>query len=120
MAGQNEKRKFPRVIKAYFTAVKWYEDSGEPKLADIGETINISEGGIFLEVSKAAPFLSSLSLHLGFDNEILKVDGEVVHLKVIEEDKIEMGIKFLNLEKKGVELIRRSILKNNEAASGNK
>ncbi len=110
MNNNPNERKFPRVIKAYFTAAKWYAKNGEPWLADVGATINISEGGLLLEVDKAPPFLATLSLSLGFENEIIKIEGEVARLIKKDNGKIELGIKFTNITDDNREAIHRALL----------
>lgn len=105
-----DNRKSPRHGKAVFTAVKWYR-SGKPVIADVGQTINISETGALLEITEAVPFLSSIemSLSLGLVNEIIKVGAEVIHLRKTSDDKIEMGVKFLELADVNVTKIRDAI-----------
>ncbi|VAX23246.1 hypothetical protein MNBD_NITROSPINAE02-1970 [hydrothermal vent metagenome] len=110
MNNNPNERKFPRVIKAYFTAAKWYGKDGEPWLADVGTMINISEGGLLLEVDKAPPFLSTLSLSLGFEDEIIKIEGEVARLVKKEDGKVELGIRFTNVTDDNREVIHRALL----------
>lgn len=109
MRDKNDNRKFPRILKAYFTAAKWYEPDGEPWLADVGRTVNVSEGGMLLEVTQAPPFMSTLMLNLGFDDEIIKIEGEVIRLRKNDDGKIEMGIKFLNLSEDNRKIIKDSL-----------
>ncbi len=109
MKNISNERKFPRVIKAYFTAAKWYAKNGEPWLADVGTTINISKGGLLLEVDKAPPFLATLSLSLGFENEIIKIEGEVARLVKKEDGKVELGIRFTNVSGDNKKIIDRAL-----------
>lgn len=109
MTDFSDKRRYPRVLRAFFTAFKRYESDGEIKNADVGHTLNISEGGILLETTRAAPLESRLQLSLGFDEDIIKVEGEIVHLRKNDDNNIEMGIKFLNLSDEDREKIRRSL-----------
>jgi len=108
MSGK-ESRKSPRVSKLCFTSVKRYDATGELEEAQIGKTLNISDGGILLETDHPLPFLAQLEIVIGLDDEMLKLKGEVVHL-LKKEDTLEMGIRFLEVSGKDREILRNSLI----------
>jgi c-di-GMP-binding flagellar brake protein YcgR len=95
--GNSDQRHFPRIGKICFTAVKKYNETGELEEGLTGETLNISEGGILLLTENPLPFLAKLDVVIGLANDMLKIKGEVAHLKKLDNGKIEMGIKFVKL-----------------------
>jgi hypothetical protein len=102
-------RAHPRVNKLRLTAVERIGDLGEIAEETIGRTLNISEGGVLLEMVKPLPLLSIVSLSIGLGDDTLRVEGEVVHLRKNEEGKIETGIQFSAITNKDKELIRKNI-----------
>ncbi len=109
MAGK-ESRKSPRVSKLCFTSVKRYDTTGELEEAQVGKTLNISDGGILLETDHPLPFMAQLEIVIGLDDEMLKLKGEVVHLLKKEDGALEMGIRFLEVSSKDRETLRNSLI----------
>ena len=97
MSDSAYQREYPRVERILLTSVEQYNIDGELAESRIGRTLNVSEGGILLEVDHPLPFLSKVSLNIAIKEDIIKADGEVVHLRRTKDGKIEMGIKFLDI-----------------------
>lgn len=102
-------RSNPRVERVTLVNAKRYHESGE--LADLsaGRTLNISEGGILLEVVEAAPFMAKVSLSIGLGDNVLNMVGEVTHLHKNTDNRVEMGLKFLNLSDEDLEKLKNYI-----------
>lgn len=111
MNDQTRGREHPRVERILLTAVEQYNVTGELAESRIGRTLNVSEGGILLEVDQPLPFLSKVALSVALEEDIIRVEGEVTHLRRTQEGKIEMGIKFLNLSEKDLGVIRKHLEK---------
>jgi len=109
MTADKEARQYPRVSKLCFTAVKQYDTSGELEGAQLGKTLNLSEGGILLETDTPLPFLAQIEVLLGLESEMLKIKGEVAHLRRREEGLVEMGIRFVEISDHDLELLRSSL-----------
>lgn len=102
-------RAYPRINKLRLTAVERIGDRGEIAEETIGRTLNISEGGVLLEMVKPLPLLSIVSLSIGLGDDTLHMEGEVVHLRKNEEGKIETGIQFSSVNVEDRELIRKQL-----------
>ena len=109
MVKQKDIRKFPRVEKICFTAVKRYDESGELEAARIGKTLNVSEGGILLETTNPLPFMAQVNLVFATDNDMLKIKGEVIRLDKKENGTMVMGIRFLQIDKRDLTTLREFI-----------
>lgn len=104
-------REHPRVERILMTAVEQFNETGELAESRIGRTLNISEGGILLEVHQPLPFLSKVTLSLAIKEDIIKAEGEVAHLRKTRDGKIEMGIMFLNLSDRDRNIIKKHLAK---------
>ena len=86
-----------------------YEVPGDqqPEHQGMGRTLNVSESGILLETAFSLNAKDQVSLSVGFDEEILEIQGEAVRSKQKSEGVWETGVSFLSLEDR-----TRAILKN--------
>lgn len=99
-------RTYPRVNRLKLTAVELFSELGELEEGTIGRTMNISEGGMLLEMVKPLPLLSKVALSVGVGDDVAQMDGEVVHLRKNEEGRIETGIQFIGLTEETRKIIR--------------
>ncbi len=102
-------REYPRVNRLRLTAVERFGELGELAEETIGRTLNISEGGMLLEMVKPLPLLSKVALSVGLGDTVLHLEGEVVHLRKNDEGRIETGIQFAGITGEDREHIRKNI-----------
>ena len=102
-------RIYPRINSMKLTAVECFNEIGELAEETIGRTLNISEGGMLLEMVKPLPLLSKVALSVGLGDAVLHLQGEVVHLRKNDEGRIETGIQFAEITVKDREHIRKNI-----------
>jgi c-di-GMP-binding flagellar brake protein YcgR len=62
-----------------------------------GRTLDISPGGVRLELYHPLPLRSTLTLTLALNNQLIEVTGTVVHLEVLDADRCAMGVEFSDL-----------------------
>lgn len=106
MDGQEKDRKHKRVEKLCFIVVKTYDENGELIEGYTGTTLNVSEGGALVETENPLHFLSKVDLTLALDDVLIKLKGEVAHLKKREDNLVEMGFKFIDVGEEELELLR--------------
>ena len=63
----------------------------------LGRTRNVSEGGILLEVARAYPLSAVLDLRIALGESIIAPKARVVRLQELANDRVEMGLKFVEL-----------------------
>jgi hypothetical protein len=91
------------------TAVERFGELGELADEAIGKTINISEGGMLLEMVKPLPLLSKVALSVGLGDTVLHLKGEVVHLRKNDQGHIETGIEFEGITNEERKMMRKSL-----------
>lgn len=91
-----EKRKHPRINALNLSHVAVRDEPEENRQA-IGRTLNVSESGILLETHFPIQSDQTVSLTIGIEDELIDMQGKVVHLLNGETGRFEMGVKFTDI-----------------------
>ncbi len=82
------------------------DQDGHVDLEIVGRTLDLSEGGILLECSQAVPSENKeVEVILGIREHVIKVKGEIVHMRDLEDDNIGLGIAFRDLSADNARII---------------
>ena len=103
----SERRVDPRIEKIHLVQVSRFDEEGFRADLATGRTTNISRGGIRLELYHPLPLRSTVSLNLVLDEQILDVNGRVVYLEDLGDDRTCMGIEFFDLDEETEDLLVR-------------
>lgn len=90
-----ERRASPRVDEVQLVQV------AEPSsLSDLttGRTLNISRGGVRLEMGSQLPLRARVRLSMAIGDEFLTVVGSVVHLEALDGGRCSVGVQFTDLD----------------------
>ena len=93
-----ERRASPRIEKVHLVQVNRFDEEGFRADLTTGRTLNISRGGVRLELHHSVPLRSVVSLNLVLGEAILDVTGGVVYLEALDGDRCSMGIEFTDLD----------------------
>ncbi len=100
-----ERRQEPRIKKLNLVQVSRFNEEGFRADLATGRTLDISHGGIRLELNHPLPLRSVVGLTLAIVGEIVEVSGTVVYLEVLDDEICVMGIQFANLGEKAKRVI---------------
>ncbi len=92
-----ERRSHPRIEKIHLVQLSRFDEEGFRADLATGRTLNISHGGLRLELHHALPLRSLVCLSLALGDEILEVDGRVSYLEVLDDERNAIGIEFIEL-----------------------
>ncbi len=106
----NEKRKHKRINALNLSHIAVNDRENAVRQA-IGRTLNVSESGILLETHFPIQSDQTVSLTVGIEEELVDIQGQVIHLLNGETGKFEMGIKFTDVGEEGINAIREFITK---------
>jgi hypothetical protein len=82
------------------------DQNGHVDLEIVGRTLDLSEGGILLECSQAVPSENKeVEVILGIREHVIKVKGEIVHMRDLEDGNIGLGIAFRDLSADNARII---------------
>lgn len=106
-----DRRIEPRISKIHLVQVNRFDEEGFRADLATGRTTNISRGGIRLELYHPLPLRSRVTLNLVLGEQIIDVNGRVVYLEDLEDDRCCMGIEFTDLDDENQELINQYVEK---------
>ncbi len=105
-----EKRKHPRINALNLSHVAVRDKPDESRQA-IGRTLNVSESGILLETHFPIQSDQTVSLTIGIEDELIEMQGQVIHLLNGETGRFEMGVKFTDISDEEAGKIRDFIVR---------
>jgi hypothetical protein len=84
------------------------DPEGRVDLEVVGRTLDLSEGGIFLEIPHLVPAGNTeVDVTLGIQEHVINTTGEIVHQRELENGHIGLGIAFRNLSAEDSHIINR-------------
>lgn len=95
---EDERRIDPRIEKVHLVQVNRFDEEGFRADLTTGRTLNISRGGVRVELHHPVPLRSVVSLNLVLGERIIDVSGTVVYLEDMDGERCGMGIEFGDLD----------------------
>lgn len=96
---KTEKRKHARIHSLNLSYVCLDENDQIVKQG-MGRTLNVSESGILLETHFPIESNHFVLLTIGLEEDIIDIKGKPVHIKSDEKGLYEVGIQFIEFDKK--------------------
>jgi len=96
-----------RVISLNLVSYTRHDDEGVLAEASMGRTLDISPGGIKLEVDHHIPLSSVIDLSVALRDDVISLKGRVVHLEELKNGKVGMGIQFVDMDDETTETLRK-------------
>ena len=106
---KTDKRKYPRVETRNVVSYVCLDKKGAEIGEGMGETLNISIGGILLKSPFPIESEFILLMSIDFENNIMEVKGKVAHSKKDKSGKYETGISFLGTHEENIQIIKKFI-----------
>ena len=92
-----DKRAHQRLRSLNLVSLSKLSENGYVELAELGRTLDMSEGGIKLEAFEVIPVGTSAKLRIGLGDEIIDVQGRIAYVQEGEDDRVITGIEFVDL-----------------------
>ena len=102
------KRKHERIESLNLSYICLDEDKNIVKQG-MGRTLNLSESGMLLETHFPIEPKHELQLTISLEEDLLDIQGKPVHIRSVEGGKYQVGIKFMDLDQKSIELLKNFI-----------
>lgn len=94
----NTQRHHPRIENLNLVQISRFDEKGFDADLATGRTLDISSGGLRLELHHPLPLRTVLSLTLALDDTLVEVRGKVVYLEEIDDERCAMGIQFIDMD----------------------
>lgn len=101
-----ERRKKARVDSLNLLEVSFDENETD-FIQCMGRTLNVSECGILIETYFPIDLKSIVSLTIAIENELVHLNGKVIHHKAGKEGMYETGVEFLDADEPAMQSIRK-------------
>jgi hypothetical protein len=103
---ETEKRKYPR-IKTQNVISYICTDEDDNQLGEgVGETMNISQGGILLKTPLPIEAEYILLTTIDLENNTIDIKGKVAHSQRDESGKFKTGITFLGTHNEKIQIVK--------------
>ena len=106
MTKDRPKPRHKRLETLNLVSLSHKDPDGRVDLEIVGRTLDLSEGGILLECSQPLPSENKeVEVILGIREHIIKVKGEIVHMRDLEDENVGLGIAFRDLDEENARII---------------
>ncbi|RLC32691.1 MAG: hypothetical protein DRH32_02535 [Deltaproteobacteria bacterium] len=103
-----EKRKHDRIDSLNLSYL-CVNENNEVVKQGMGRTLNVSESGILLETVFSIEKHQLLSISIGLRDDLVDIQGRVIHCRTGLGKKFETGIEFIDVDETALEVLRRFV-----------
>ncbi len=93
-SSHDDRRIDTRVDKVHLVQISRVDEEGFRADLATGRTLNMSTGGLRLELNHPLPLRSEVSLDVALGDRLLHINGTVVYLEALDDQRCCMGIAF--------------------------
>jgi hypothetical protein len=111
MSTSEERRKWPRVLAEHLVSYAHFDEQGEPDDVGMARTLDLSEGGILLEMTHPLEDGSAVEIKMVSGERILRAQGEVVHSAALPPGRWHVGVRFTEIPDGDLGAIAREVAK---------
>jgi len=105
----NDKRLHLRVDSLNLLAYSCIDDTGQVVVQGMGRTLNVSQGGILLETHVKIDSKYTVLLTIGLEEDLVDINGEIVHSTPGKDDNYESGIRFHEMDEAAFQILMKYI-----------
>jgi hypothetical protein len=100
-----EKRKFPRVTSVKLLSYVCFDEEGNPSEQGMGNTLDISLGGLLLETNVPIESRNILLQATNIREELIEIKGQIVYSRQSEPKIFHTGIRFKEKKERAREIV---------------
>jgi hypothetical protein len=104
-----ERRKWPRILTEHLVAYTRLDEEAVPDEAGVARTLDLSRGGLVLEMIHPLEVGSCLELKMVTGDRILKAEGQVVYSEDMRDDRWRVGVCFTEIADEDLAIIAREV-----------
>jgi CRP-like cAMP-binding protein len=109
MGGIEKRIHKSRIDSKNLVAYSCMDDSGSVIKQGMGRTLNVSEGGILLEIHKPFEAGTILFLSIGFEEEVCDISAKVVYIQNGDDGMYKCGMSFQDVDEKMAAFLKNFI-----------
>jgi c-di-GMP-binding flagellar brake protein YcgR len=104
-----ERRRWARIRAEHLVSYAHFDEQGEPDERGIARTLDLSEGGMVLEMTRPADVGEHLQVKMVTGNQILKAAAAVVHSDRLPGDRWRVGVRFTEIPEEDLITIAQEV-----------
>ena len=94
---KEERRRTPRVLAEHLVSYTVLDERGETDEMGMARTLDLSEGGIVLEMTHSLAKGSHLQIKMVSGHHILEASGRAVYSKCLPDNRWRVGVTFTEI-----------------------
>jgi c-di-GMP-binding flagellar brake protein YcgR len=106
---REERRKWPRVPTEHLVSYTHFDGQGEPDEMGMARTLDLSEGGIVLEMTHALETGSRLEMEMVTGDHVLRARGRVVYNQQLSSGYWRVGVSFTEIKDSDLAIIAQEV-----------
>lgn len=106
---KQERRKTPRVLAEHLVSYVLLDEQGEAQEVGMARTLDLSKGGIVLEMSHPLDERSHLRVKMVSGDRILEAAGLVVYSTALPSDLWRVGVSFTEIGKEDLRVLAQEV-----------
>lgn len=111
MTEKSQKLRNKRLETLNLVSFTHKDSEGRVDLEVVGRTLDLSEGGIFLEIPQFVPAGNTeVDVTLGIREHVINTAGEIVHQRELSNGHFGLGIAFKDLSSEDSHIINRFLV----------
>lgn len=111
MSTTEERRKWPRVLAEHLVSYAHFDEHGEPDDVGMARTLDLSEGGILLEITHSLKEGTALEIKMVSGERILRAKGVATHSASLSTGRWRVGVRFTEIPEGDLAAIAREVAK---------
>jgi hypothetical protein len=104
-----EKRQRTRIDTLNLLSFIVHDNAGTQLYERLGRTLNVSETGILLETDIPVDAHLGVDVKIGLDEELVDIQGTIIHVNVNAQQRYEIGIKFSKIDDRDLKILKAYI-----------
>jgi c-di-GMP-binding flagellar brake protein YcgR len=106
-----ERRKWPRIPAEHLVSYARFDEHGELDQRGMARTLDLSEGGMVLEMTHPANVGEHLQIGMVSGDQILRANAAVVYSKPLPAGRWRVGVSFKEIPEEDVDAITQEVAK---------
>jgi c-di-GMP-binding flagellar brake protein YcgR len=104
-----ERRKWTRIRAEHLVSYTHFDENGEADERGMARTLDLSEGGMVLEMTRPAKVGEHLQIKMVTGDQILKAAATVVYSNRLPADRWRVGVRFTEIPDRDLVTIAREV-----------
>ncbi len=109
MSTRKERRRWARIQAEHLVSYAHFDERGEPDVKGMARTLDLSEGGMLLEMTHPVDVGEHLKIKMVTGDQILEAAATVVYSNPLDDDRWRVGVRFTEVPDEDLAAIAQEV-----------